>query len=98
MKPQWIESLPQPVVQRERRREKRVIRMMCGKDAECPRIGEEVRHLRKAPDGGVPSDGVEVIKVKAVVEVIGVCRSHSEQRAGRQELVSRERSFPLCED
>ena len=85
LKPERLEPAPERVIDRQRHRDDRPVRLIRGQRAERRRIGEEPRDIIEAPDEGVIDDRVRVVEVEPVFEVVRVCRRDARCRQERQE-------------
>ena len=97
MKVEWLQSAAEPIIEGQRKRDQRAVGSVRGENAESCRIGEEQFRVVQAADIGVVVDGVKVVEVKPVLEVIGVGERHGRQhqQCGKGQRLSLRSSLNL---
>ena len=83
VKPEWLQSAGELVVDSKQRRYERSVGLIAGQRAESGRVVEEERNISQFADGRVVFDRVGIVEVKAVLKMvcIGCEDSNQQQRA-----------------
>ena len=74
--------MSQPVVDGQRGSDQRPEHGMIRHGAGSCRVDEEARHIPQVLEEHVPVDGVEIVEVEFVLEMVGVRRQYRQQQRG----------------
>lgn len=79
MKKERIVAIPKPIINCERGGGYRPVRLILRQNTAGAAVFKEMRNVFDVPDVGIVIDGMAVVKMKAIVKVVGIHRRNSSE-------------------
>jgi hypothetical protein len=80
MKIKWLISTGYPIIHSGAGRNYRTVSQVVGHGTKSTNIGKEFGEVSQVPDINIIADGVRIIKMEAVIKVIGISNQQSKKQ------------------